>query len=129
MQNYNSQPPFNYRAKIIAKKYFSLLLIGTGYLCFIKLTGYSIPCLFRLLTGYLCPGCGITTMLVALAHGDITAAFTANKALFLAAPYLLWLIVRRDYVWILTGQIPAIAHSRILFLLVYFIAFTIFRNL
>jgi hypothetical protein len=37
-------------------------------------------CLLRGLTGLPCPGCGITTSLLALARGDMAAAWTANPA-------------------------------------------------
>ena len=34
-----------------------ILGIGTAYFFWVCLTGVGIPCPFRLLTGYLCPGC------------------------------------------------------------------------
>ena len=37
-------------------------------------------CLFRGLTGWPCPGCGITTSLLALARGDVQASWSANPA-------------------------------------------------
>ena len=37
-------------------------------------------CLFRGLTGLPCPGCGITTSLLALARGDVQASWSANPA-------------------------------------------------
>ena len=39
-------------------------------------------CLFRGLTGLPCPGCGITTSLLALARGDAQASWSANPAGF-----------------------------------------------
>ena len=50
---------------------------------------HGIPCLFRLLTGFKCPGCGITTMLICLLHGNFRAAFAANPFLFCTGPLLL----------------------------------------
>ena len=52
-------------------------------------TGHGIPCFFRLVTGLKCPGCGITTMLLALLHGNVRAAFYANPFLFCTLPLLL----------------------------------------
>lgn len=42
------------------------LIIGMLYAVFIKITGISIPCLFREITGLKCPGCGITTFFMNL---------------------------------------------------------------
>jgi len=46
-------------------------------------------CLFGGLTGLPCPGCGITTSLLALARGDARAAWSANPAGFGVAALLL----------------------------------------
>lgn len=61
------------------------ILIGGGilYYIFIKITGFSIPCIFRMLTGLLCPGCGITRCLTALADLNLKRAFSYNQYLFL----------------------------------------------
>ena len=45
-------------------------------------------CLFRGLTGWPCPGCGMTTSLLALARGDAQASWTANPAGFGVAALL-----------------------------------------
>ena len=45
-------------------------------------------CLFRGLTGWPCPGCGLTTSLLALVRGDVQASWTANPAGFGVAALL-----------------------------------------
>ena len=72
-----------------ATKWLILLGLGLGYLAFVRITGHGIPCLFRVLTGWQCPGCGITTMLVCLSRGDLFGAFAANPFLLLTLPFLL----------------------------------------
>src|SRR5215203_4153002 len=58
-------------------------------------------CLFRGLTGVPCPGCGITTSLLALARGDAVASWSANPAGFGIAALLVgqvvvaWLAMQR----------------------------------
>ncbi len=47
-------------------------------------------CLWRVITGLPCPGCGMTHALLALAHGDLRAAWGFNRGSFVAAPVLLW---------------------------------------
>lgn len=66
--------------------------------------GLGVPCLFRLVTGLECPGCGITRMLGALARGDVAAAFRANAALTVLLPVFAVLAVRIVPRWVRTGS-------------------------
>lgn len=45
--------------------------------------GPILPCLFNRLTGYKCPGCGMTRAANAIMHRDIRAAYGYNKLLFI----------------------------------------------
>lgn len=62
------------------------LIAGLGYAAFVQKTGWAIPCLFREVTGYLCPGCGVTRMCLSMLQLDFAAAFSYNPALFLLLP-------------------------------------------
>ncbi len=42
------------------------------------LTGWGLPCPWRLLTGTLCPLCGATTMASRLLTGDVAGAWASN---------------------------------------------------
>ena len=48
-----------------------------------------IPCVFNLITGYYCPGCGATRAVLALLHGDVYQAFRYNSIIFIDVPILL----------------------------------------
>lgn len=50
------------------------------------------PCLFRAFTGLHCPGCGITRMLHALAHGDVARAFEMNAMVLAMLPALVLML-------------------------------------
>lgn len=75
------------------------ILTGAGVLCAGLLYGYvlvplgiCIPCPFRLLTGWRCPGCGVTALCLDLLHGRFSPQY--NWGLVLLAPciaLLLWL--------------------------------------
>lgn len=63
--------------------YMMLLgMAGLLYGIFVSYTGLAIPCLFRKVTGLLCPGCGVTGMCVALLHLDWKGAFFCHPVLF-----------------------------------------------
>ena len=68
----------------------AFLLAGCFYAVFVEMTGWGIPCLFRLVTGLDCPGCGVTRMCIALLHLDfVTAAQSNGMVLFLLPVFLI----------------------------------------
>lgn len=77
-----------------------ILIIGALYAVFVKFTGFSIPCVFRKLTGYLCPGCGTTGMCLNFLKLDFKAAFEYNEAVFCLLPLLAFVIGRSVYLYI-----------------------------
>ena len=68
-------------------------VLGVVYYIWIRATGLFVPCMFYKLTGWKCPGCGITTMFYRLGMFDIHGAFLANPFLFVTGPFLLAEIV------------------------------------
>ena len=54
------------------------------------------PCVFKLLTGFNCPGCGGLRMTYDLLHGDLSAAVVDNVFVLVGLPLLLlWVLGRR----------------------------------
>jgi len=74
-----------------------LILCGVLYYCFVKITGVGIPCLFRLVTGLKCPGCGISHMLLELAEGNLAGAFMANQFILVTLPFLIFEVAYAFY--------------------------------
>jgi len=67
-------------------------------------SGAPTTCMFHRLTGYPCPTCGSTRMVVSAFHGDFVAAFLYNPLMFLLALLAIaWLVLRvgfgRRIVW------------------------------
>lgn len=93
--------------------------------------GHYPGCPFLALTGYYCPGCGMTRLVYALAHGHVGTAFGLNPLLFVLLPVFGYLYAR----WtVRTAQglpmrsalfTPAVAYSFVGLLIVYWIV----RNL
>lgn len=77
------------RAIKIIKYIFIVLIIGVLYGIFVMKTGIGVPCIINLITGYKCPGCGVSRMCMALMRLDVEAAYNYNKVLFLLLPVLL----------------------------------------
>ena len=85
-------------------KYGIILVIGFAYLVFVLITGLRIPCLFNVLTGLKCTGCGVTRLIVSLFKFDFVAAFWYNPFLFITGPFLLAYLVFCEYRYIKTGN-------------------------
>lgn|SRR5690625_2979830 len=65
----------------------SLLLIGILYLkVFIPIFNIHIPCVFNVVTGFECPGCGMTRATLALLEGNLYQAFRWNMLIFILIP-------------------------------------------
>lgn len=91
----------------------------------------SIPCIFHLITGFYCPGCGITRMIIALSNGKFYQAFRYNSFLFLLTPLFLIFIINYLYSLIknkkpLYQKIP----NKYWYILIFFLLlFGIIRNI
>ena len=74
-----------------------LLGAGGAYCVWLKLTGLGVPCVFNLLTGLKCPGCGVSRMLLALLRLDFAEAFRQTAVLLCLTPlfaalFISWLV-------------------------------------
>jgi len=54
-------------------------------------------CMFRLVTGLHCPGCGATRCVAALLHGDLQQAFAYNPLFVVMLPFLVFGAMRIAY--------------------------------
>ena len=70
-----------------------IIVLGLIYLIIIKLTRFTIPCLFNLITGWDCPGCGITTLFFQLSKLNFKRAFHANQFIFITLPFLIFEVI------------------------------------
>lgn len=80
---------------------FFFIILFLLYIFLNKKFAFYIPCPFHVLTGFYCPGCGITRCLFSLFHGDIKQAFFYNMLVFLYLPFLLFYFCYQCYIYIL----------------------------
>ncbi len=78
-----------------------LIMLLLGYYFLNAKFHIGIPCIFYELTGYKCPGCGITRALFSLLKGDVVTAFRYNKLIFILAPFLGFYFIYQAYLYIL----------------------------
>jgi uncharacterized membrane protein len=92
--------------------------------------GFFPACPWRLLTGFLCPGCGVLRGTHALLHGDVAAAWALNPLWVIVAPLLAvsfaWSGLRAWGVPLPAVKVPAAAMWGMLLVVV---AFGVLRNL
>ena len=108
-----------------------ILVMGIAYAIWFSFTGIGIPCPIRAVTGYRCPGCGITHFAVNLLHGRVWEAFEANQFVFILAPfgliYGLWRAIR--YIRVGSEEISIPETVVFAILLILAIAFAFYRNI
>jgi hypothetical protein len=111
---------------------WSLLLAGATYLFVFEpgKSGFFPICMFRLVTGLTCPGCGSTRAMHQILHGDFATAFMLNPLLLLAIPFLLFALLRYSVI-VIRGGVPrqnSLPAPYIYALFFVVVSFWIFRN-
>lgn len=80
-----------------------ILFLGAVYLYFHSPMQYSMPCIFHMITGLYCPGCGAGRACYSILHGQFLEAFEYNPLLFMLLPFLGIYILARIVDWVWTG--------------------------
>ena len=75
------------RRNALFRKLCGTAAVLLGYYLFVRLTGLSIPCVFRLVTKLKCPGCGITHLFMHLFKLELREAFLSNPLVFVLLPF------------------------------------------
>ena len=76
---------------------------GALYLYFHNPMKYPMPCMFYVMTGLYCPGCGSGRACFSVLHGDIWRAFCYNPMFCLLLPFLGLYFAARLIDWVVTG--------------------------
>lgn len=118
--------------KIISIVLFLVILL-LGYYFLNYKFNLGIPCIFYKITGYKCPGCGITRAIFSLLKGNIKNAIYYNKLLFIAGPFIIIYIIYKFYIYIYdkkeSKKAKIIIKYTTYFLLLISILYSILRNI
>ena len=117
--------------KIIIRDLIIILLI-IGYYFLNKYTEFSVPCIFKKITGYDCPGCGVTRMVFAIIRLDFKKAFYYNPLVFIYLPFIIFFFGYNDYLYIYNKKdkvISKIPNYVWIILIIITILFGIIRNI
>ena len=119
------------RAKNLAKNIGIILAVGIAYYIFFRLTRIGIKCPFNQITGFLCPGCGLSRMLLALIDLNIPLAIYYNAAAFFLLPFWVAVFISYYYEYIKYGTVKMRMWYKAVLVLTFvvLIVFGIARNL
>lgn len=76
---------------------FILVILIFFYIFFANQLKIVIPCIFHEITGFYCPGCGITRCFNALVHLDFYQAFRYNALVVILLPLFLFYVFLTIY--------------------------------
>ena len=128
MESMNSEQKS--RFKSVTLKTAIVIGIGLAYAAAIHFFDFRIPCIFNVISGKLCPGCGVSRMCMALLHFDFALAAKYNIFVLCFLPIGIALYIYKSYQYIKTGSSPVSKAEKIFYTIVFVlcIAFTIIRN-
>ncbi|WP_186991081.1 DUF2752 domain-containing protein [Constantimarinum furrinae] len=113
-----------------------LLILGGGFVFYFLFNpadhSFFLPCPFKLITGYDCPGCGSQRAIHQLLHGNIVAAFHLNPLLILSLPLIFYGLGIHLWNYFSERKLTAWLFYSNLFIYIYFglvVIFWILRNL
>ena len=113
-----------------------LLLLGGVLLVYYfynpSQNSFFIPCPFKLISGYNCPGCGSQRALHQLLHGNVEAAFRLNPLLILSIPLIAYGLGTKIHNWLYDSTVRFHLFYNKVFIYTYFsiaVIYWVVRNL
>ena len=100
------------------------------FLCNPATTAFFPPCPVRLLTGWLCPGCGTLRAAHQLLRGNVAAALALNPLLVLGSPFLGAAVLAQGWGELggKTARVPVVSGGGAWALLALTLAYAVLRN-
>lgn len=119
-----------HRMKRVAFWAALFVIIGFLYSVFVSYAHFGIPCMFHIITGLKCPGCGITASLMSILHFDFYSALKYNMFIPLIIIYILLVFIHTSCHYIKTGKFHLGSGSNVIdiIFLAVFLLWWILRN-
>ena len=118
------------RFKKVLFSALTLFAVGAIYATIIHLTHKNIPCVFKLITGFQCPGCGVSRMCFCMLLFDFPGAFQANPLIFCMLPLIALTAGRMIYVYVRYGRKrEKLTQISIYVMIVALLIFGVLRNI
>lgn len=92
------------RAKEVIGNGSIIIAAASALLASYHLTGHGLPCLFRAMTGYLCPGCGMTRAALAILEGNFAKAWQYNPLSLTLLPIFAIYLLYKAGRYVLKGE-------------------------
>ncbi len=107
-----------------------IIIIGSLYGILVTMTDIGFPCVFHIVTGLQCPGCGITHMCIALMHLQFHQAFLAHPVIFTLLPLWMVSLIKNTVLFIRTGnyQLTCVENILLYCSIVILLVYGIVRN-
>ena len=106
-------------------------ICGLMYAAFVSATGVGVPCVFRVITGLECPGCGVSRMCLSLLRLDFGAAWSSNPAVMALLPLggVVFADMAVRYVKTGSRQPDRFSNAALIFMTAVLLLFGIARNI
>ena len=119
------------RLKKVIVRNLIFLTIFISYYLFFTYINIGIPCIFKLITGYDCSGCGITRCLFSLVKLNIKEAFYYNElvTIFIVPFIIIYIYYDYCYVYDKKNKLKNYINKISIYFLIIVILFGILRNI
>ena len=104
-------------------------LLVLSFYHFYSIYNIGIPCIFKTITGYDCPGCGLTRAVGEIIKLNFKEALEYNSSVFIVLPLLIYYFSNILYAWLFDKKKKELPKLIIVLMIIYLILYTIIRNI
>ena len=106
-----------------------LLLVGILYYFVVRYTDLGLECYLKKVTGFDCPSCGVTRMIISASRLDFARAFRYNRFMFVSFPFVVGEVIYFIYINEAKKPVNKINQKIIFIWLGLFVLYGVLRNI